>query len=73
MISVVLLTVLLSTSAPAGTPWEDHGRLAVSANGRFLQHHDGTPFLWIGDTGWALFYKLPRPPAVGYQLFWLRC
>ena len=27
-----------------------HGPLQVSANGRFLEHRDGTPFLWVGDT-----------------------
>ena len=29
-----------------------HGPLQVSATGRFLEHRDGTPFLWIGDTVW---------------------
>lgn len=33
----------------------DHGKLRVSSKGRFLEHEDGTPFLWIGDTGWELF------------------
>ncbi len=29
-----------------------HGFLSVSANGRYLQHADGTPFFWLGDTHW---------------------
>jgi len=29
-----------------------HGRLQVSAEQRHLEHADGTPFLWIGDTWW---------------------
>jgi len=28
------------------------GRLGVSANGRHLQHQDGTPYLWLADTWW---------------------
>ncbi|MBN1420528.1 MAG: DUF4038 domain-containing protein [Planctomycetes bacterium] len=34
-------------------PLRRHGSLRVSPNGRFLEHADGTPFLWIGDTAWA--------------------
>ncbi len=30
-----------------------HGMLRVSANGRYFQHLDGTPFFWLGDTWWA--------------------
>ncbi len=29
-----------------------HGAIHVSANGRYFEHADGTPFLWIGDTAW---------------------
>ena len=29
-----------------------HGRLQRSADGGYLEHADGTPFLWIGDTWW---------------------
>ena len=35
-----------------------HGRVKVSANGHFLQFEDGTPFFWLGDTGWELFHRL---------------
>jgi hypothetical protein len=38
----------------------------VARNGRYLEHADGTPFLWIADTGWALFYKLRREEIVDY-------
>jgi len=30
----------------------------VSPNGRYLQHTDGTPFFWLGDTAWELFHRL---------------
>jgi hypothetical protein len=52
--------------AQAGESWVDHGRLEVSASGRHLQHEDGTPFLWIADTAWALFYKLRREEIITY-------
>ena len=29
-----------------------HGPLRVAADGRHLQHADGTPFFWLGDTWW---------------------
>lgn len=40
--------------------------LQVSANQRFLQHADGTPFFWLGDTGWLLPTKLDRDEAKLY-------
>lgn len=33
-------------------PLYRHGRLRASPGGRTLEHADGTPFLWIGDTWW---------------------
>lgn len=29
-----------------------HGPLKVSANGKYLEHEDGTPFFWLADTWW---------------------
>lgn len=29
-----------------------HGPLRVSGSRRYLEHADGTPFLWLGDTWW---------------------
>jgi hypothetical protein len=34
------------------TRFLQHGAVRVSANGRFFEHADGTPFFWIGDTVW---------------------
>lgn len=34
-------------------PW-DNGKLRVSDNGTYLQHENGTPFFWMGETGWLL-------------------
>jgi len=42
------------------------GRLAVSANHRFLQQADGSPFFWLGDTAWLLFSRLGRHDTLRY-------
>ena len=47
-------------------PWE-HGRLQVSDNQRFLQHADGTPFFWLGETAWLMPERLNRE-EVSYYL-----
>jgi len=40
-------------SPPTGkTRFEQHGRLQLSNNRRYLAHADGTPFFWLGDTAW---------------------
>ncbi len=49
----------------AEKPWS-HGRLRVSDNGLYLQHDDGTPFFWLGDTGWLLPQRLDRDEAQHY-------
>jgi len=46
-------------------PW-DSGRLVVSDNRRFLQHENGKPFFWLGDTAWLLFEKLNRTGVETY-------
>jgi len=35
------------------TRFDQHGPLRVAANRRFLEHADGTPFLWLADTAWS--------------------
>ena len=40
--------------------------LAVSENRRFLQHADGRPFFYLGDTAWELFHRLSREDAESY-------
>ena len=57
--SIVCLT--LSTSLLiAESAWETHGKLEVSEDGHRIQHDDGAPFLWIGDTAWGMFQQLTR-------------
>lgn len=66
LVFVGLASWIASNTADAAAPWEEHGKLRVAANGRHLEHADGTPLLWIADTGWALFYKLRREDVVDY-------
>jgi hypothetical protein len=41
-------------------------RLKVSPNDHYLQYEDGTPFFWLGDTGWDLFKKLKKDEIEKY-------
>lgn len=66
-----LLTILISvlvecTHAYAvEKPWK-HGQLKTSDNSLYLCHKDGTPFFWLGDTGWLLPERLNRDEAAYY-------
>jgi Protein of unknown function (DUF4038)/Putative collagen-binding domain of a collagenase len=53
----VLITTLLTGSLFCQTNWE-HGLLKPTPDGHYLQYEDGTPFFWLGDTGWELFHRL---------------
>ena len=62
-VAVLLLAVAVAGAPqPASPPW----RLSVSANHRFLQQADGTPFFWLADTGWLLLTSLDRPGTLRY-------
>ncbi len=43
-----------------------HGNLKVSENKRFLVFEDGTPFFYLGDTGWELFHRLNKEETEKY-------
>lgn len=69
MLSFLTVVLLISCSAPQhGTKPVDfsHGKLQVSENQRFLQHEDGTPFFYLGDTAWELFHRLDKEEADVY-------
>jgi hypothetical protein len=40
------------TDAAGSTTFSRHGPIRVAPDGRYLVHHDGTPFFWLGDTAW---------------------
>jgi hypothetical protein len=52
---------LASVTAPAAT-----GPLQVTADGRYFQNPDGTPFFWLGDTAWLITQKLNRDEVKTY-------
>jgi hypothetical protein len=62
----------LQTAGAQIRPWQgpsvdlSHGRLVVSDNKRFLQFEDGTPFFYLGDTGWEFFHRLNYREAETY-------
>jgi len=41
-------------------------RLQITPNRRFLQHADGSPFFYLGDTAWELFHRLTLAEADRY-------
>jgi hypothetical protein len=43
-----------------------HGNLKVSENKHFLVFDDGTPFFYLGDTGWELFHRLNKVETEKY-------
>ncbi len=53
----LILLICFSIQLPAQSLF-NHGRLEVTNDGHYLQFKDGTPFFWLGDTGWELFHRL---------------
>ena len=62
---LVLSIFASAQSKTAKHPW-NNGKLKVSENHRYLQHENGTPFFWLGDTGWLLPERLNRDEAEFY-------
>jgi len=62
-ITVVLFSGMIFAQDPikmrSEIPW-DNGALKVSSNNRFLQHENGKPFFWLGETAWLLPSRLNR-------------
>jgi hypothetical protein len=48
------------------SPW-DHGNLSASPDGRHLQHRDGTPFFYMGDTAWEMINRSTREEVELYM------
>jgi Protein of unknown function (DUF4038) len=55
MVRVFSLTIslLFSVCATGAEPFQSHGQLKVAPSGTYLQHADGTPFFFVGDTCWT--------------------
>ena len=74
MKNLLILIFLISTifCQAQNTAWQGpsvdfkNGKLKVSANQRFLEFENGTPFFYLGDTGWELFHRLSKADAEKY-------
>ena len=64
-ISFILATIVFAITSFAQTEW-NHGGLQVTEDGHYLQYKDGTPFFWLGDTGWELFHRLKKEEIEKY-------
>lgn len=66
LLTLLFLAVTLGVSAQGNQkPW-DNGKLVISNNQRFMQHENGTPFFWLGETGWLLPERTDRAEAAYY-------
>lgn len=61
---LLLPAIFLCTAVWAQT--KEHYRIKVTPDGHYLQYEDGTPFFWLGDTGWELFERLSFPEIKMY-------
>jgi len=43
---------VVASADPGDNPLLRHGRLRLAPSRRTLEHADGTPFFWLGDTWW---------------------
>ena len=62
---LTLLSWLAGALSGTAAEWT-HGRVVVAPDGHHLQHADGTPFFWLGDTAWSLFHRLDRTEIAHY-------
>lgn len=65
--TLLWIFVLLSLNGKS-QPWKDYGRLQVlPSNPHYISHEDGTPFFWMGDTGWEILHRLSRDEIDHYM------
>ncbi len=50
---VIILISISLQGQKKEMPW-NNGKLMVSENHRYLQHKNGKPFFWLGETAWLL-------------------
>jgi len=65
---LVVLSLLVLCGIPSRSLAADrtYKRLRVCENRRYLEHEDGTPFFYLGDTAWELFHRLNREQVDQY-------
>ncbi len=65
ILSICLMLGLATVFTYGQKPW-DNGKLMVSSNNRYLQFENGSPFFWLGDTGWLVPQHLDRAEVEYY-------
>ena len=72
MKNILFITCIAIGFQLAAQTWEgpsvdlNHGKLRISDNHHFLEFEDGTPFFYLGDTGWELFHRLNKSETEKY-------
>ena len=62
----IIFAMFFTSAVYAGIPFT-HGNLKVDGSGRYLEHDDGTPFLYMGDTAWEMLSRLTYEDACAYM------
>ena len=72
LLLIAFIILICSATTAQENPWKgssvdlSHGKLVISENKRFLVFEDGTPFFYLGDTGWELFHRLNKEETERY-------
>jgi len=72
LLIAITFTIVSAISFSQENPWKgssvdlSRGKLVISENKRFLVFEDGTPFFYLGDTGWELFHRLNKEDTERY-------
>jgi hypothetical protein len=66
MIRLLRMVAALALLTVASCALAETDAIVVSANHHYLQHKDGRPFFWQGDTAWLLLSKLDRADTERY-------
>ena len=66
LLPAALLLGGIGTPTAAQDPGTELEALEVGPHGRYLQHQDGSPFFYLGDTAWELFHRLDEEEADRY-------
>lgn len=66
MLKRIIALTLFFLVTIVSIPQNQKGDLKVTPSGHYLQFEDGTPFFWLGDTGWELFHRLTLKEAEFY-------
>ena len=63
---LLIFSLIVCVRAQNNHDIDKHGKLIVSPSHRYIKYEDGTPFFWLGDTGWELFHRLKKSEVETY-------